>query len=296
MEQSGKFRKILLLLLLATALAGLGVFLFRVYYNAPPLPRVGATAARFAGASARRANFYKDPSVDISRIRVKMFYVVPKNKTQNPLWRETITSALDQVVKFQSVQFRGLSQIRYDIFPTPVLLRNEDSFYDTTSTNSGNPHGLVGVAQEIDERVFRVGGDFYNVDFAEFDKSEYPVMGLVYEGVGASGGVIYEAKLKTAKEIAEKLGVPESIVYIVDIGSVKGFFIINNQYLTADQYKIFGPTLLYHEFSHTIGLPDRFDDDDRPFSDDVTGSGRKESIDVTYIASDLLRDLGVIPD
>lgn len=247
---------------------------------------------------ARAAYFYKDPSIDISRIKIKAFYAIPKNKAQeiNPLWRQTITSALDQIVKFHAVQFRGLSEIKYNLFPQPVFLRNDDSFYDTTSTGRGNPRGLVGVAQEIDERVFREGGDLYDKDFAKLDKSEYPVMGLIYEGVGASGGVIYETELKTAKEIAEKLGVEESIVYIVDIGSVRGFFLLNNQYLTDDQYNVFGPTLLYHEFSHTIGLPDRFDENDSPFANDVTGGGRHEPIEATYIDRDLLKDLGVIPN
>ena len=243
-----------------------------------------------------KAHFYSDASIGIKKIGLKIFYAVPANKKDNvdPGWQKTITETIEKISRFHALQLHGLSEINYDIYPEPVLLREEDIFYNTASTNLGNPRGLISIAEEIAERVLREGGDLYKPEFAGFEEGEYPVMGLIYEGVGASGGVIYDTSLGTAREIAEELSVPESIVYLTDVKSVRGFFILNREFLTSKELSIFGATTLYHELAHTIGLPDRDESAGLSAQNDIMGGGRRDPLEAAYIAGDLLEGLGVL--
>lgn len=243
------------------------------------------------------AHFYKDPKTSIAKIGLRVFYAVPKNREKDVDrgWRETINGALLGASRFHSLQLRGFSELDYEIFPKPVFLEKEDGFYNSTSTDRGNPRGLIAIAEEIDRRVFRKDGDLYDQEFAKFDKGVYPVMGLIYEGVGASGGVIYEAEDDlTQKEIAERLGVPESIVFLVKIESVRGFFLLNYRFLRDEEFSAFGPTYLYHEFAHSFGIPDREEGGEAPPDNDIMGYGRKEPIEAMYMGRDLLKGLGVL--
>lgn len=238
--------------------------------------------------AALRAPHIKDSDVSIKNIRIKVFYAVPKNKIADiyPGWKDKLAGLLADMSRFHSVQFRGSSDMRYDIFFEPVILRNDDIAYDTENTNAGNPQGLKNIGQEIESRVFKETGDLYNKNFAAFAPGEYRVMALLYEGVGGSGGLIYETGLTTASEIAKKFGIPESWIYIVDIKSVDGFFLVNRKIATA--------SIFYHEFGHTIGIPDEFGDNDGPYTEDVMGEGRKKPIENTYIDRSFMKGMGIV--
>jgi len=250
-----------------------------------------------SSASSASAHFYNDPKTSIAEIGLKVFYAVPKNheKDFDRGWRGTIDAALLKASRFHALQLRGFSKLNYEIFPRPFFLENEDIFYNSTSTDRGNPRGLIAIAEEVDRRVFRKSGDLYNQEFAKFKDGEYPVMGLIYEGVGASGGVIYETdKELTQEEIAKRLGVPESIVFIVDVESSRGFFLLNHEFLREKMLSVLGPTYLYHELAHSFGLPDREEGGGAAQGNDIMGYGRRESIEVMYIGKDLLKGLGII--
>ena len=272
------------IVIVVLALAGVSYMFF---FRAPRV--VPAPAAKTS------VHVYKNNTADITHIRVKAFYAVPQNKAVNidPSWKDELSSALADAAQFHALQFRGLSELSYDIYPEPVMLQHDDVTYDTTSTNDGNPHALVNVGEEIESRIFKSGGDLYDPAFAAVKPGEYTVWAILYEGVGASGGVIYDTPLTDLGDIAKKLDLPESIIYVVNIDSASGFFILNRDYLVKDSLKISGTSIFYHEFAHTIGLPDLFNANNAPYSNDIMGIGREKPIENTYIGKDFLSAMGV---
>jgi len=278
-----KLKRYLLLAVLVLVSGSIAIF-FRARVPVPAVP-----------LSQPVAHLYKNKDVSIARIRVKAFYAVPRDAETrtDPNWKDELSAALEKSAAFHALQFRGSSKLSYDIFPAPVLLAHDEALYDTTSTSDGNPHALINVGEEIERRVFRKSGDLYDETFAASDPHEYAVMAILYEGVGASGGEIYQTTLQSASQIAKKLGLPESIIYIVGIDSVSGFFIVNRNYLAKDPLAISGTSVFYHEFAHTIGLPDLFDNNNAPFLNDIMGRGREKPIENTYIDRNFLKAMGV---
>ncbi len=231
------------------ALMGAVVIVILLFLTVSKLPN-GQTV------SGSSAHFYKDPQRSIAHIRLKLFYAVPRNRIdgiyQN--WGDIIKLAAGDLVKFYTFQFRGLSNIKYDIYPEPFILENESIFYDTESTNKGNPEALKRIVLEIEKRV---------PEFLAKDSGEFQVIGIIYEGVGASG--------------------------------TDGAFILARSFLSDEQYRPFSSTLFSHEFGHTLGLPDEYKlDTNQPFTDDIMGGGRRRPIDVAHFDKPLLKDMGII--
>jgi hypothetical protein len=242
------------------------------------------------------AHFYKDPSQDISKIDLKVFYAIPKNRVTEIVnnWQKIIDNALEKGKRFHAFQFRGKSELNYEIFPEPIILSKENYFYDTAKTDKGNPQALISIIGEIERRVFNQSGDLYQANFS-FNKNAYPVIGIIYEGVGASGGVILESAKENVEEIANELKISPSHIFITDIAFARGFFLLARQFLTDEKYSFFGPSLLYHEFAHSFGLPDFYDPETNiVFSNDIMGAGRRRPIESAFIDRSLLIDLGVL--
>jgi hypothetical protein len=281
-------RYFIVVFLAAVLAAGFGAY----YYLRGGVTRqvLKTPSAETAGA----VHVYKNSDKSIADIKIFAFYAVPKNKVGQlePHWKDQFQAVLDDAVKFHDLQFRGRSQLTYVIFPEPIVLENDDIFYDTTTTDGGNPHGLINISEEINRRILEKGGDLYREQFAKTGSSEYRVMGILYEGVGASGGLIYDSSLQSAEEIAGQLGVPESIVYVVNITNVEAFFLVNRDYLIQNQLKSYGSSIFYHEFAHAFGLPDAFDEENAPYVSDVMGTGRYKPIENTYIDKSFLTAMG----
>lgn len=256
----------------------------------------GSQAGTFIPA-VRMVHRYNDPGVPLSDIVVRVIYAVPANKatSSDPNWKSYAGEALQKASRFHAAQFHGLSRLSYDVYPEPFILEHDNMSYDTEVTNRGNPKGLVSISEEIERRLLKRGGNLYREPFSANSQGKYYVIGIIYEGVGESGGVIYESDERTSQEIAKKLGIPEYIVYKVDIDSSSGFFLINKAVFALPDYKDHADSLLYHEIAHTLGFPDFYDaSSNTPSSDDIMGAGRNEPLDMNYIDRSILANMGVL--
>ena len=243
-------------------------------------------------AEAGSPHVYANSEKSISAIKIFAVYFVPKNKTEfnSEAWGKSIEDTLDNLQKFHKLQFTGLSKIDYAIYPRPVIGLKESIEYDTENTQGGNQQGLLNIAQEIENRIFKPDGDLFDGEFAQHEASEYPVLAIIYEGVGAIGGIVHESELEDRGEIAKEVGVPEELIHIVDIKSVDGFF-LSNIFFLENSNSVFA-----HEFYHTIGIPDAYNTPgfyDIPLGQDLMGAGRFRPIEKTYIEKDTLQNLGV---
>ncbi len=214
--------------------------------------------------SAGAVHKFNDPSSPIQKIRIAAVYFVPKNKALGAAaeWRTMLERNLERLREFHALQFRGRSEVVYDIYPAPVVGENENLFYDTEVTQYGNPEGLRSVARELEARIFAAGGDLYRADFAPSSSGEYRVLYILYEGVGAAGS--------------------ENVAFIA------------RRFLSDPQYSGVAATLFAHEFYHTLGIPDGYETEHAtPTSPDIMGLGREAPIDRAYIESATLRAMGL---
>lgn len=245
--------------------------------------------------NAASVHLYNNPDISIKNIHIYAFYFIPQNKSETPPdnWKETITAGLVNLRDFHNLQLQKLSGISYEVFPEPVIGVKDNSFYDTDKTDRGNPQALISVAEELEGRVFERDGDLYREDFAKNKNDSYPVMFIMYEGVGAAGGIINDSQKETASEIAAELNISESIIYLVDVSSADGFFLVNRE-IVEGLHGLNGHAILAHEFYHTIGLEDKYSEiDSVAESADLMGLGRLKPLENGYLSRESLAALGL---
>lgn len=274
---------VLTLLLIFAGMAGI--------YFIVGVPRISPTYF----SQVNSTYLYNNPDVSIKNIHIFAFYFVPQNRSGNisDEWNETISAGLANLREFHSLQFRNLSEISYEVFPEPVVGLGDNVFYDTENTNYGNPHAMINISEELERRVFREDGDLYREGFAKFKDDSYPILFIMYEGVGAVGGVINDSSKETASEIAAELNLPESVVYIVGVSSVNGFFLVNRE-IVEGKYGANGRAILAHEFYHTIGLEDKYSlETGIVQSPDLMGLGRFRPLENAYLSRESLAAFGL---
>lgn len=221
-----------------------------------------------------KLHLYKNPGQSIVEIKAAVFYFLPANKAvpfaEN--WGEIIENNLEKLKRFHSAQFLGLSKFEYEVYPEPVIGEMDNIVYDTDVTQHGNPEALRSIALEIEGRIFDANGDLFKRDFLadcrlfggelKSQSGAYCAIIIIYEGVGAAGS--------------------------------ENAALLSRIFLSDSQYESIAPTLLAHEFYHTLGIPDAYDIPNAiPFSEDIMGLGRFKPIDKSYISKDSLVQLGL---
>jgi hypothetical protein len=283
-----------LLLSIAVTLLGIGAALGTLAWG------IGNAAVYRESVPVESApHFFGAPERSIEEIEVRAFYFVPRDKERAAVghWREILTGALDSLVQFHSLETRGRSRITYTIYPAVILGEQGHLVYDSESTQRGNPHALISVGEEIERRVARPDGDLYRVEFAsrngETEPSRHTVFFIMYEGVGAVGGMIHESARESAAEIAREIGIPEDVVFVVNIESADGFFLVNREFVDG-LYGPHGASIVAHEFYHTLGVPDAYlAHDETPTSADLMGLGRFRPLETTYLGREVLEGMGL---
>lgn len=241
---------------------------------------------------------YENPERSIEEIKIVAAYFVPRNKSEekNDNWQIVLQRTLLKLQEFHVLQFQGKSRVAFEIYPEPIIGLKDSIEYDTEITQGGNPRALLKVAEELEDRVFGADGDLFRKNFGKFGGNVYPVLAIMYEGVGASGGVIYESELEAESDIAREVNVPESLIYIVDVTSVDGFFLLNRVFLDDPEYREKGESIFTHEFYHTLGVPDAYEVPgvyETPVSQDIMGAGRFRPIEKTYLDKNTLHKFGL---
>ena len=200
-------------------------------------------------------HYYKDASRSIADIRIKVFYAVPVNRVAFAYG--DWKNLIEPVLK-DSVIFHNLQFRGYSKINYELFPKpfvlENESIY--YDTEDTNKGNPEGL-RKITEEIER-----READFLKTGPDEFLAITIIYEGVGASG--------------------------------TDGASILSRTFLSNEQYEPFRSTLFYHEFGHTLGLPDMYDtDNNSPFSNDIMGAGRREPLDATYIDSELLKDMGI---
>lgn len=241
-------------------------------------------------------HLFGDSQRTADRIKVAAVYFVPKDKEGeiDMRWRELLDENFKKLQAFHSLQFQGRSAVSFSMYSEPVIGREEHIVYDTADTNRGNPKALLHISEELEERLFSSAGDLYKSDFWRAAEGEYPALFILYEGVGAIGGVIAESGHESVAALARELGLPESVVFKVSVKAVDGFFLLSRTFLADPEYRAFGASLFAHEFYHTLGIPDAYDQNTgKPESADIMGLGRYRPIEKTYVRREVVRALGL---
>ena len=218
---------------------------------------VGAYFAGMPKTVANSFHYFQAPDVKISKIKLEVVYFVPNDQKPDENFYTSIENAAKEIQNFHLEQFRGLSALRYAIYAKPVLGIESSAFYDGSNTAHGNPDAVKKIFLETASRVFNPNSDMYDAKFTRRQNDELPIRIFIYQGVGASSGVLSA--------------------------------IISYDYFTKTNY---GATTLYHEILHNLGVPDGYDYiAGDAYSDDIMGGGRIKPISQTYIREEIKKQM-----
>jgi len=207
----------------------------------------------FLVTKSAKFHYYLVPDVGVDKIKLEVIYFVPNDQKVNPDYFSVISNALMQAQGFHLREFNRLSALRYVLYPTPVVGEKSSAFYDGNDTSRGNPNASSEIFSEVARRIYNENGDLYNESFQSRKGNELPIKVFVYEGVGASSGVLN--------------------------------VLVAYEYFSNTNY---GATVLYHEILHNLGVPDSYDyETNVSHSDDIMGSGRNKPIEQTYIRNEI---------
>jgi hypothetical protein len=196
---------------------------------------------------------YNDPKTDLSLIDLKVLYVVPKNTKPALDWQKDINVVLSDVVEFHKIQFHFSSDIKPEIYPTPVILEHDDTYYDTQNTNFGNPEGLKNIVPELERNY---------PQFLKASDNDFLAVAIIYEGVGAAGAdgyMILSRTYLTKDEYRANRGALFYHEFAHTFGVPDRYDLTNND----------------------------------PYSGDVMGSGRYKPLDTNYLGRDIIFSLGL---
>ncbi|MBM2818224.1 MAG: hypothetical protein HW401_814 [Parcubacteria group bacterium] len=229
-----------------------------------------------ASLAVSKAHLYGNPDVPIENISLLVLYFVPKDRIGLAVkdWKEFIEPRLKELQEFHNLQMAGKSKISYELYPEIIAGEKKGKEYEINILNHSSPEAIIPVTEEISRRVLKTEGDLYLHSLHRESEASgaRQVYLIVFEGEGGAGN--------------------------------GNFSLISRDYLAEDGYKLFGTTFLAHEFYHTLGLPDNYqqsfyvygDSQKIPISiltaEDIMGRVRVP-IKNSYIDREILKKMGI---
>jgi hypothetical protein len=215
-----------------------------------------------------KINHYENGGVSLANIKVTAVYFIPKDeyrlyKEGQPGgflsdWKERVNAQLERIKQFHESQFAGYSKLQYAIQEDPetaVIVGEQNSIEYVKKTNGGSSQG------EVPETLRIVGLElerrFPGITLPDSEPGVYRVLVIYYQPVGA---------------------VSSENVVLLGTAFIEGDTRIKGR----------GDTTLYHEFAHTLGLPDRYvysgvQGYDQSTGYDIMGKARNGELEVAYI-------------
>jgi len=218
-------------------------------------------------------HIYEKEDMPIDKISILVYYFIPKDRLDDSInnWKAVTDPHLQDLLKFHEVQFFGTSKISYDFFPQPIVGEKTGAEYETNISEHYGSGEMSSIIEEMTKRVLSEGGDYYDPKDTSGERGRRVYL-VVFEGEGAAGS--------------------------------GDFGLISRSYLTLSAYQTFSSTFLAHEFYHTLGLPDNYDESSYVFGDsqqvsmlnltskDIMGYVRVP-IESTYIERETLQKMGL---
>lgn len=142
-------------------------------------PGAQAPISSKAGIAPASPHTAGENAKSLSRVQLHVLYFVPRDRAQSAWngWEGTAQGALEAVSAFHRLQFRGLSELTFELVPGAIIGEQDSGTYDSADTARGNPHAWRMIREELDRR-------------APLPQEEgiFHVRVVLYEGVGALGG------------------------------------------------------------------------------------------------------------
>lgn len=219
---------------------------------------------------------FEDAKIDLTHIIISVFYFVPQDREENIFgdWQSTIKKVMDETVAFHANQFKSQSELTYRLYPKPVIGQETVTSYAQDDTPI-EPKSLGRIIKELDRRVFQPSGDLFDPGYSQSPNGSY-IMKII----------IYEAD-------------PPKFAQVSQTGEIGGYSdqnttLVARKILTDLPNQPYGPSIVYHEIGHMIGLPESYDyQSNQPSTNDIMGSGRSRPIQNNYLNPEVLKKMGV---
>lgn len=206
-----------------------GLVLSVLYVGVPTVETLVFTDTNFP-------HFYENSNTPILKVSVLIMYFVPKDRAKQSIdnWQEVVENNFKKLQDFHSVQFSGKSEITYEFFPKIIMGEKKGKEYELKTAGYSDKEMIFPISEEITRRVLTKGGDLYLED-KKIEEGERRVYFVVYEGEGGAGS-----------------------------GS---FALLSRSYLTNKAFDFFSASFLAHEFYHTLGIPDSYEESSYVYND-----------------------------
>ncbi len=208
-------------------------------------------------------HYYNNPIVPLDNIAVKIFYVLPSDKSKNVEegWQETIRDSFKKITLFHSIQFLGRSAMSYSVFPRPVFLPNKGSFYDTPGTFEVNLSSLESIEEDALLKL-NSESEAELKKFLKIPPGHYTILFFIYEGNGMGGD--------------------------------RGRAYVSATIIKDSAFKDVKESIMYSNIGHALGFKDHDKKKEEIISDGIMGRGLFRPLEINFIESSILQKMGLL--